>query len=140
MSTPVVKNVSKAYRESEGYTSFANWIEDTENNLYIGTNAAKYTGEDIPDSKWVMSMGGFHDSVGTSKDWMMKKILAIYEEYVRNNSFLMNSLPELKNKNLGCWCHPKPCHGDILTKLYQEFCEKPTNEKKGKKSKNNVIV
>ena len=134
MSTPVVKNVSKPQRESEGYSSFGSWVEDTQNNLYIGANASKYTGMSMPESKWVMPMG-VQDSVGTSKDWMMKKILKIYEEYVRNNSFLMNSLPELKNKNLGCWCHPRPCHGDVLVKLYQEVCEKPTNEKKEKKQK-----
>jgi len=48
MSTPVVKNISKAQRESEGYTSFAEWIEDTENNVYIGEHAAKYTGIAMP--------------------------------------------------------------------------------------------
>ncbi len=24
---------------------------------------------------------------------------------------------ELKGKRLLCWCHPKPCHGDVLAKL-----------------------
>jgi len=28
----------------------------------------------------------------------------------------MDSLIELKGKTLGCWCHPKQCHGDILSK------------------------
>ena len=65
----------------------------------------------------------------------MKIMLDIYEEYVRNNSFLMNSLSELKNKNLGCWCHPNSCHGDVLVKLYKEVHEKTTNEKKEKKQK-----
>lgn len=134
MSTPVVKNISKAQRESEGYTSFAEWIEDTENNVYIGANAAKYTGIAMPESKWVMPMG-VYDTVGSSKEWIMKKMLDIYEEYVRNNSFLMNSLSELKNKNLGCWCYPNSCHGEVLVKLYKEVHEKTTNEKKEKKQK-----
>ena len=114
--------------------SFAEWIEDTENNVYIGANAAKYTGIAMPESKWVMPMG-VYDTVGSSKEWIMKKMLDIYEEYVRNNSFLMNSLSELKNKNLGCWCHPNSCHGDVLVKLYKEVHEKTTNEKKEKKQK-----
>jgi hypothetical protein len=39
-----------------------------------------------------------------------------YEEYLLNNSELMESLKELKGKTLGCFCKPKSCHGDILAK------------------------
>lgn len=39
-----------------------------------------------------------------------------FEEYLLNNEELMSSLYELKGKTLGCWCHPKPCHGDILSR------------------------
>ena len=27
---------------------------------------------------------------------------------------------ELEGKELGCWCKPSPCHGDILIKLFKE--------------------
>ena len=27
---------------------------------------------------------------------------------------------ELEGKELGCWCKPSPCHGDILIKLLKE--------------------
>ena len=30
---------------------------------------------------------------------------------------LIESLPELKDKVLGCYCKPKRCHGDFLAKL-----------------------
>lgn len=30
---------------------------------------------------------------------------------------LLKDIGELKGKILGCWCYPKPCHGDILAKL-----------------------
>lgn len=30
-------------------------------------------------------------------------------------------LGELRGKVLGCWCHPKPCHGDVLVKLIREL-------------------
>lgn len=43
-----------------------------------------------------------------------------YEEWIRNNPELMNSLHELKGKTLGCFCKPKSCHGDILVKLIKE--------------------
>ena len=37
-----------------------------------------------------------------------------FEEYLLSNEELMESLPELRGKTLGCWCKPKSCHGDIL--------------------------
>ena len=64
----------------------------------------------------------------------MKELLLIYETYVRGNNYLMKSLPELKGKNLGCWCSSSDfCHGSVLVKLYQENCEKssaPVEKKK----------
>jgi hypothetical protein len=29
----------------------------------------------------------------------------------------MASLPELRGKTLACWCTPKPCHADVLSRL-----------------------
>ncbi len=40
-----------------------------------------------------------------------------YEEYLKGNSELMRSLPELKGENLVCWCAPGPCHADVLLRL-----------------------
>jgi hypothetical protein len=50
-----------------------------------------------------------------------KQNIEMYEHYIRENPFLLSCLPELKNKILGCWCSPNPCHGDILIKLLKEF-------------------
>ena len=43
-----------------------------------------------------------------------------YEAYVRGSEWLLRHLPELRGKRLGCWCAPKPCHGDVLVKLLAE--------------------
>jgi hypothetical protein len=45
-----------------------------------------------------------------------KEAIEKYESYLLNNKELMDSLVELKGKVLGCWCYPKQCHGDILSK------------------------
>ena len=35
--------------------------------------------------------------------------------------FLMDSLPELEVKTLGCYCHPDlPCHRQVLISLFKE--------------------
>jgi hypothetical protein len=31
--------------------------------------------------------------------------------------WILNSLPMLKGKVLGCYCFPKACHGDVLAKM-----------------------
>jgi hypothetical protein len=66
------------------------------------------------------SMWGNPFKIGV--DGTREEVIQKYEEYVRNNPELISALPELKGKTLGCWCHPKPCHGDVLVKLVKEFC------------------
>ena len=39
-----------------------------------------------------------------------------YEDRLLNNKDLMNELSTLKGMVLGCWCHPKACHGHVLAK------------------------
>lgn len=46
-----------------------------------------------------------------------EEAIAKYEEYLLSNQELVDALPELKGKILGCWCKPKSCHGDVLLKL-----------------------
>jgi hypothetical protein len=45
--------------------------------------------------------------------------VAKYEEYILKGEgqHLLADLHELRGKTLGCWCHPKSCHGDVLLKL-----------------------
>lgn len=45
------------------------------------------------------------------------EVLAKYETWIKGRKDLMARLPELKGKNLACWCSPLPCHADILIKL-----------------------
>lgn len=48
------------------------------------------------------------------------QVLAKYEEYVRADERLMQRLGVLRGKVLGCFCKPRPCHGDVLAKLVEE--------------------
>jgi len=61
------------------------------------------------------------------KDGNRKEVIEKYEIWIRKNEFLMNSLHELEGKILACWCSPKPCHGDILIKLWKENYDRETN-------------
>ena len=76
-------------------------------DIYIGRDV-KY-GLYIPGSKW--------QNPFSVSEYGREKCLELYEKYIITNPKLMNSLPELKGKILGCWCKPEKCHGDILIKL-----------------------
>jgi hypothetical protein len=49
-----------------------------------------------------------------------KEALEKYREYVLSSREMIKRLPELKGKILGCWCHPRPCHGEVLIQLLRE--------------------
>lgn len=59
------------------------------------------------------------------EDGTREDVIALYREYVLMRADLIRALPELKDKVLGCWCHPQSCHGDVLAELADKV---PTNE------------
>jgi hypothetical protein len=44
-----------------------------------------------------------------------------YEVWIRRRPDLLAALPELAGKVLGCYCHPLPCHGEVLIRLLEEY-------------------
>lgn len=71
-------------------------------------------------SKWG---NPFSHKEGTLAQFLVKnrqEALAKYREYILSNDALLNSLPELEGKILGCWCKPKKCHGDVLIEIINE--------------------
>ena len=48
----------------------------------------------------------------------------LFENFIRSNDVMMQAIPTLANKVLGCWCEPNgasECQGDVLLKLYYEY-------------------
>lgn len=79
--------------------------------LYIGRAWAG-----LPESKWA---NPFHLYQFLHRE----QCLWHYEQYVRSRPDLMAALHEIDDQILGCWCHPKSCHGDVLIKLRKEQLE-----------------
>lgn len=52
-----------------------------------------------------------------------KEAIKAYKKWITTGEgrYLLNDLPELKDKTLGCWCKPLPCHGDVLVELVQKY-------------------
>ena len=70
----------------------------------------------------------FREGVDGSREEIIEK----YQEWILSNEELLNDIPELVGKVLGCWCENKPCHGAVLVKLADRFQEKfPEIEEQG---------
>ena len=46
-----------------------------------------------------------------------ERVVLMYRLWINSQPELLKALPELKGKNLGCYCAPKKCHGDVLYEL-----------------------
>ena len=83
---------------------------------YIGRRTTTFTA-----SRWA---NPFHITVAQTRD----QAIIRYEEYIRRRiaddpeNF---NLEDLRGKRLACWCHPKPCHGNVLVKLLSELEPRP---------------
>ena len=115
-------NVKKAELNKRKIKNFEAW-NAKDNTIYIGRNMSFYV-KGTSKSKWANPF--------SVKKYGRKGCLEKYKEYITNNKILMNSLKELVGKELGCWCYPQPCHGDILLKLLNENLKKKYKSKKQK--------
>lgn len=81
--------------------------KDIKYDVYIGRG-----------SKWgnPFAMNGWSDDE-------RNRVCDEYEKWFYTQQDLIDSLPELIGKTLGCFCKPKRCHGDFLAKLANELEE-----------------
>ncbi len=120
-----VVNVKKFHLRRIGYDDLNHWLKSSSDHVYIGPNVSQYINGAVA-TKWA------------NPSWLNRlgrdKAMEHYEEYVRSTPDLYNSLEELDGKVLGCWCHPEPCHGNVLMKLlYQKILDKNKQTSSSKK-------
>ena len=80
-----------------------------EYDVYIGRALPEHG---IDDSKW-----GNPFVMANESDTERERVITAYREWVVAQPELVGSLEELRSQRLGCWCAPKPCHGDVLVEL-----------------------
>ena len=100
------------------YENLREWMRDG-GNVYIGRRGVVFIdGTRYPayHSVWA---NPFKVTAACSRQDAIDK----YESYIRDliaaHPRLYN-LEALRGKRLGCWCHPAPCHGDVLARLLNE--------------------
>lgn len=95
------------------YKNLKEWIDDDKNNVYIGRKGVVFIdGKRYPneDSVW-------HNPYKINKNRTREDVIEKYKIYIMEKikkENLQMELEKLKNKQLGCWCKPLCCHGDVL--------------------------
>lgn len=126
MNLPEVINIKVANLRTLGFESFEEWLAQP-TSIYIGRRVAYVKG--TFNSQWANPF--------TLKEYERGEALGLYENYLRET---LEDLPSTKlevlnmeGKQLGCWCHPEECHGDIIVKVFEEL--KASKERLLKKTK-----
>jgi Domain of unknown function (DUF4326) len=68
-------------------------------------------------SKWGNPFSHQPNTIAKFKVATREEAIERYREYLIVENPLYADLHELRGKDLVCWCHPLPCHGDVLIEL-----------------------
>lgn len=101
------------------YNNLKEWMDDPD-NVYIGRKGIVF----IDGKRFPSFSSKFANPYKVGKNGNRKEVIEKYKKYmshkIEKDESLLSELLLLKGKNLGCWCHPEACHGDVLLKLIQE--------------------
>lgn len=102
------------------YKNLQEWIEDPD-NVYIGRAGVVF----IDKQRFPKYSSNFANPFKICKhgtrDEVIEKYKIYIKEKIKNDISLQKELIEMKNKNLGCWCFPEHCHGNVLLELIDEL-------------------
>jgi hypothetical protein len=115
-----VVNVKVQYIRKLGYNNLKEWVEDPK-NVYIGRQGVVF----VDKQRYPKTGSVFANPFKINKDGDRYDVLEKYKVYMidklNKSPELVKELKKLRGKNLGCWCHPEPCHGDVLLELLDKY-------------------
>ena len=70
-------------------------------------------------SKWGNPFSHLSGTLAEFRVASRKEAISRYREWITEGDgrHLLADLHELLPLTLGCWCHPRSCHGDVLAEL-----------------------
>lgn len=91
------------------------WCEDP-NNVYIGRRGIVF----INNVRYPAKDSIYANPYKVSKTLTREDVIRMYRDYiVKKISLGEIDIEALRGKNLGCWCKPEACHGDVLIELLE---------------------
>jgi hypothetical protein len=105
------------------YENLKDWINDP-NNIYIARKGVIF----IEGKRFPPFSSPFANPFKISELESREEVIVKYKEYIskklENNTELQTELIAMKGKNLGCWCFPEKCHGDVVLEMIYFYCNK----------------
>lgn len=102
------------------YKNLEEWMKD-ENNVYIGRAGIVF----INGKRYPSKSSIFANPYKIGKDGERNDVIIKYKKYILdkiNTSIeYQEEFEKIKGKNLGCWCSPEKCHGDVLLELTNKY-------------------
>lgn len=115
-----IENVRVKFIRLKGYKNLKEWIND-KNNIYIGRGGIVI----IDNERFPKNNSLFCNPYKLNIDGSREEVIEKYKNYItkkiETNIIFKNELLKLKGKNLGCWCYPEFCHGNILLELIEKY-------------------
>ena len=114
-----ISNVKVKYIRPK-YKNLQEWMADSK-NVYIGRARIVF----INNKRFPENDSPFCNPYKISKNKSREEVIQEFEKYIIDKILadegFRYQLLELRGKNLGCWCHPEPCHGHILLKIINKI-------------------
>ncbi len=115
-----VVNVKVAHIRPLGYQTLKDWIAD-DRNVYVGRAGVVF----VDGVRFPPTASPFANPFKIGKDGTRDDVLRKFRDYMtgrlESSPALIAELLTLRDKHLGCWCAPEPCHGHILLELIDRF-------------------
>lgn len=105
---PTVVCINAATLRKRGLT-FQTWL-DQEDTVYIGRYVQYVKGTFDSDWRNIFSAKQF------GREGCIEKYLDYIDDLLKNGKL---RIEDLSGKEIGCWCKPKACHGDVLVELFE---------------------
>ncbi len=80
-------------------------------------NARQVGKHPAPDRVYVGRPSKWGNPFVIGRDGSRDEVIAKYRAWIVRQPALMAALPELRSRNLLCWCSPESCHADVLIEL-----------------------
>ena len=107
------------------YKDLREWCSDP-CNIYIARAGVVFVkNNDGTKERYPKISSVFANPFKIGKDGTREEVIQKYRSYIieklDSNLELQTELIDLKNKKLGCWCYPEPCHGNVLLELIPKY-------------------
>jgi len=98
------------------FNNLKEWMED-KNNYYIGRAGVVFVNKERYPKKQSIFANPFKVGKHGTREEVIEKYKIFIINKIETDKKIKNKLKKLKGKQLGCWCYPEQCHGDILLEL-----------------------